>query len=105
MCAQYERPGNKHWDITWKAAGIALFPLGLFIDSKLKSIGFLLSSHVIFDMFGHLLYITSGTNSVFFNTNMINALEIPTRKRVSSKPVYFICPSEALNSVTVGGPH
>lgn len=76
MCAQYERPGNKHWDITWKAAGIALFPLGLFIDSKLKSIGFLLSSHVIFDMFSHLLYITSGTYSIFFNTNMISALEI-----------------------------
>lgn len=37
---------------------------------------------------------------------MISTLEIPTKKKKKdrSKPIYYICPSEAISSVLIHGP-
>lgn len=104
MC-QYKGPGNKHWDITWKAAGISA-RAGYWQLNK-SAQDFWEALMWLFGMVSHLPYITSGMHWIFFNTTTISALEIPTEKkeRDSSISVYFICPSEAISSVLIYGPH
>lgn len=69
----------------------ALFPLGLFIDSQMKCVGFLLSSHVtLWHGQPFTLYNKWKIFAFFFNATMISALKIPTKKKETAVKLFIL---------------